>query len=1029
MTAGGRPGRARGLLDEASTRRVVVVTGAAGWGKTSAVAEWAESRQAVWVGAGEHDRLLRPIAGDPARLRRPGAGELFLVVDDVQAVSAENDSVAVLETICQNAPDWLHVLLLSRAELPFSLARLRGRGMVAEIDATHLAVRPAEIHALVQATVGDDPPGLAALIHQCTAGWPVAVRAVVEMMRDVAPGQRAAVLRRLTAPGERFHGFLTEEVLGQESPAARATLRRLAVLGEIRTPGPEQERLLTELTRRGLVARAVGDALRWSLIRPLAHYFSHEAVLSTRERVELHLEAGRRYLSEGAPADALRHLASAGAHSACAALLVEHGDALVVSGHGDAVLEAAGLPTEFLDDPRIHQVVGEAQRTAGHWAAAMESFRRASRFHEELDAALGWRIGMLAFTQGEFGNTLDVLGRTRLGDEDTQDEARALALLATTCRMVGETARARQAMARAEAAAVRSGTPGARAAIHQVLAMLAAAEPDRREADVQCLNALHSAQAAGDLLQVGWIRVCHAFHACDMGSPRQALAEAKLALRTSEQCGCPFLTGHAHTVRARAYLSLGALDEAAADLGTAVDTFQRLGSRFLAWPLCVLGDLHRTRGQLVRATADYEEALVVAQPHHDLFALGHALIGLARVRAADDLAAARTLADRALGMREGLLEIPARLTSGWVALLAQDRERAAADASRAAKAARLRRDGPGLAEAITLGVLASADPAARADLLDEAVDLWHEHGCRLEEAVTRVVAARVGAPVPDADVCLAEETLRAAGVDIGGRRAAGPLAASRPSGPAVFIRALGAFQVVVDGTPVPKTAWQSRKARDLLKILVTRRRPVPREQLMELLWPEADPVKAGNRLSVLLSLVRDVLRQGQSAGGPLASDGGAVWLDRSRVRVDLEEFLTGAEEAARADRAGQADATARLTAAAAACTGEVLEDEPYQEWAPLLAEEVRATHFAVLRALASRLRQAGDVDGAVRYTLRLLAKDVYDEEAYLMLIATLRDAGRLGEARRYERIYHARMKEMGIAPHSSPLGRLRSYPA
>ncbi|MGH3476512.1 MAG: hypothetical protein ACRDQD_06700 [Nocardioidaceae bacterium] len=62
--------------------------------------------------------------------------------------------------------------------------------------------------------------------------------------------------------------------------------------------------------------------------------------------------------------------------------------------------------------------------------------------------------------------------------------------------------------------------------------------------------------------------------------------------------------------------------------------------------------------------------------------------------------------------------------------------------------------------------------------------------------------------------------------------------------PAVLIRTLGVFQVIRDGTPVPSAVWQSEKDRELLKILIARRKPTSREQLIALLWPEVDPAKA-----------------------------------------------------------------------------------------------------------------------------------------------------------------------------------------
>ncbi|MGH3564884.1 MAG: AfsR/SARP family transcriptional regulator [Pseudonocardia sp.] len=242
------------------------------------------------------------------------------------------------------------------------------------------------------------------------------------------------------------------------------------------------------------------------------------------------------------------------------------------------------------------------------------------------------------------------------------------------------------------------------------------------------------------------------------------------------------------------------------------------------------------------------------------------------------------------------------------------------------------------------------------------------------------MAGRIRAPIPCIDVDLADRMLQDYGVDVESHRAAGPLGVLVRSAPAVSIQTLGVFQVIRDGVPVPHTAWKSKKVRDLLKILIARRRPTPRDQLMELLWPEADPAVAGNRLSVLLSTVRDVL-QSQSAGeGPLVTTGGAVSLNRAQVSVDVDDFLTRATAALDADRAKSPDATARLEATLAAHTGDFLEEDPYQEWAAALTEEVRATHIAVLRALSARLRDAGDTDVVVRYTLRLLELDPYDEK-------------------------------------------------
>lgn len=85
--------------------------------------------------------------------------------------------------------------------------------------------------------------------------------------------------------------------------------------------------------------------------------------------------------------------------------------------------------------------------------------------------------------------------------------------------------------------------------------------------------------------------------------------------------------------------------------------------------------------------------------------------------------------------------------------------------------------------------------------------------------------------------------------------------------------------------------------------------------------------------------LRNVL-QPHGRAGPIASDGGVVWLDHNQVSVDVEKFLADALAALAAHRGGQPDAAERLRASVVAYTGNFLEDDAHQDWATSLAEEV-----------------------------------------------------------------------------------------
>jgi DNA-binding SARP family transcriptional activator len=234
------------------------------------------------------------------------------------------------------------------------------------------------------------------------------------------------------------------------------------------------------------------------------------------------------------------------------------------------------------------------------------------------------------------------------------------------------------------------------------------------------------------------------------------------------------------------------------------------------------------------------------------------------------------------------------------------------------------------------------------------------------------------------------------------------------------IRCLGGFHVLRHGRAIALTEWQSKKARDLLKMLLARRgRPVPRDVLMESLWPGEDPAVVGNRLSVALSVLRAVLDPEKRFGPEqyVRGDRSAVSLDISRLSLDVETFLRDAAAAVALRSEGKlADADELLAAAESTYTGDFLEEDAYQDWAVSLREEARALYITVVHDLAAAAFKANDPELALTYCLRILERDPYDERAHGSLVAALSAAGRHGEARRSYQRYVARMSEIDVEP-------------
>lgn len=482
--------------------------------------------------------------------------------------------------------------------------------------------------------------------------------------------------------------------------------------------------------------------------------------------------------------------------------------------------------------------------------------------------------------------------------------------------------------------------------------------------------------------------------------------------------------------RAEARGALGRFDEALDDVQASKAAFQRLGSLLVSYPLGLAGDLHTARGQTALAHAAYTEAVDVARRAGDLQGLVPALAGLARLVAQDDTTAARALADEAVAKAAGLAECDALLARAWVAVAEDDRPAAAELARRADGIARDRRDRAALAWAAEVrAASAPSDDHARVALLD-GLSAWEDLHNPLGRGRVLLALARLGGPEAAERARAAERLLRPLGARRLAAEAARLVATAAPA-PPLAIQCLGGFAVLRDAVPVPLGEWKSRKARDLVKILIARGgRPVHREALLALLWPDDDPAQTASRLSVALSTARAVLDPGkaQPPGWYLGSDNDALWIDLSHVEVDVERFEDLAGRAATERKAGPSPAALdALAEAEAAYVGDAFPEDPYEDWTVSRRERARATYIWVARTLADD-SAAADPATAVRGSLRVLEHDPYDERAHLGLVRAHLGAGQQGEARRAYQAYSARMGEIGVeaAPFPDAGGRPRA---
>jgi predicted ATPase/DNA-binding SARP family transcriptional activator/tetratricopeptide (TPR) repeat protein len=228
----------------------------------------------------------------------------------------------------------------------------------------------------------------------------------------------------------------------------------------------------------------------------------------------------------------------------------------------------------------------------------------------------------------------------------------------------------------------------------------------------------------------------------------------------------------------------------------------------------------------------------------------------------------------------------------------------------------------------------------------------------------------------------------------------------------VRIRVLGGFAVEIDGTVVGPREWRLRRARHLVAMLaLANGQRVPRERLLEALWPEQEPATATHNLHQAMYVARRALRH-SGVSDLLTMDGDQVVLCPGRVvEVDAVVFEHRAAAALAADDAGLLAEVDDLYA------GDLLPELPYSDWAVDRRTGLREAHHAVLVRLAETQALDGSTEASQLVLERVLIEDSVHEGAVRASMRLLARAGRRSAAlERYEALRDALLEAYGTDP-------------
>ena len=254
-----------GRLEAGASKRLTVVVGSAGAGKSVLLSSWAAARDGgvtswlscdeadadpvrFWAGFIEAPRAVAPgfgadaaellamdgvmsadvtasIANDAARLP---AGSV-IVVDDFHAAAAAARSMTDL--VERWPARTAQLVLAGRADPPVRLHRLRLSGELCELRDSDLYLSLSESGALLENFGVQVPPGELALLHGRSEGWVAALQMAALTLRTAK--DPAQIARALDVRSHAMAEYFIGEVLEQQPPEVAAFMLETSVLDEL----------------------------------------------------------------------------------------------------------------------------------------------------------------------------------------------------------------------------------------------------------------------------------------------------------------------------------------------------------------------------------------------------------------------------------------------------------------------------------------------------------------------------------------------------------------------------------------------------------------------------------------------------------------------------------------------------------------------------------------------------------------------------------------------------------------------------
>jgi LuxR family maltose regulon positive regulatory protein len=324
------------------------------------------------------------------------SGDLILALDDYHIITAP-EIHAVLAFVLEHLPPHIHLAILTRADPPLPLARLRARGQLVEIRAADLRFTTQEAAAFLEQVMGLSLTDREIeALEARTEGWIAGLQLAALSMQG--RDDREHFISAFSGSHQYIVDYLAEEVLNRQPGFVREFLLKTSVLERLTgtlcdalTGRADGQATLEMLAQANLFLMPLDDERCWFRYHHLfADLLRNRLRLNLPEQVvELHRRAAAWYYQQDLTSEAIPHALAAQDFQFVVEVINNNWLKLARQYRLNVVVQwIESLPEPILGNhPRLSAVHAYALWSLGLRAAAAEHLQRAQQVLEGKVAA------------------------------------------------------------------------------------------------------------------------------------------------------------------------------------------------------------------------------------------------------------------------------------------------------------------------------------------------------------------------------------------------------------------------------------------------------------------------------------------------------------------------------------------------------------------------------------------------------------------------------------------------------------------